>query len=68
VGVRHSWPIRFVHFLVFATSILTAAPRLRLSSATIGPVDIPVGSDGPTRAIETVNLVSATNPVALAIP
>ena len=53
-------PVRLALYLVFAASILTAAPRLRLSSATIGPVDIPAGSNGPTQSIETVNAGDGT--------
>lgn len=44
-----------------------AAPKLRLSSATVGPVSIPVGSGGPAQKIEAYNAGDGTLNLAVSV-
>jgi len=48
-----------------AATLLTAAPALRLSETTIGPVSIPVGSNGPSRSVEFTNAGDGTLNVSI---
>ena len=49
----------------FAATIMIAAPALRLSETTIGPVSIAAGQNGPTRSIEMTNAGDGTLNVSL---
>src|SRR5260221_12349796 len=44
----------------FSIALAMAAPRLRLSDTTVGPVAIAAGSNGPSRAIEFTNAGDGT--------
>src|ERR1700731_645262 len=55
---KHLSRIRFlIHCAVFlgAASTLLASPKLRLSSATIGPLLIAVGQKGATQSVDAAN-------------
>ena len=43
-------------FLIFSTGSLVAAPRLRLSATTLGPISIAQGANGGTQSIEAGNI------------
>ncbi len=45
----------FALFLTF-TSVLCAAPRLGLSTSTLGPINIPTGGNGPNQTVTAYNL------------
>lgn len=53
VGVRRSLLATFGFLFVAGT--LAAAPKLRLSTAAVGPVSVAVGSPGPTLEVEAHN-------------
>src|SRR5258708_38668423 len=53
VGKRFSW-----HSLILIAALsptLQAAPKLRLSASTVGPVSIAVGSNGTAQVVEAFN-------------
>lgn len=48
-----------VFFLTFAAA-LSAAPRLTLSNATVGPINITTGTNGPNQTIQAYNVGTGT--------
>lgn len=48
-----------------AATVMLAAPALRLSDTTIGPVSIAAGQNGPTRSVEMTNAGDGTLNVTL---
>lgn len=55
--------MKLIHRILFAAvaaAALTAAPTLRLSETTIGPVSIIAGQNGPTRSIDYTNIGDGT--------
>jgi uncharacterized protein (TIGR03437 family) len=50
------------HFIVvlLSAAALYATPQLRLSTSTVGPLDIAVGQNGPTQTISATNIGSGT--------
>jgi uncharacterized protein (TIGR03437 family) len=48
-----------------ATALLSAAPALRLSETTIGPVSIAAGQNGPSRSVEFFNVGDGTLNITL---
>lgn len=48
-------PVFLVGCMVVMPSALQAAPKLRLQTATVGPVSISQGSNGPTQTVEAFN-------------
>jgi uncharacterized protein (TIGR03437 family) len=51
---------RNVVFLLAAASFAAAAPKLRLSATTVGPLTIPVGQNGAAQIIEAGNFGDGT--------
>ena len=52
-------------FVILFAGVGNAAPKLRLNTATIGPVSIAVGQDGPGQIIETRNAGDGTLSLSL---
>jgi uncharacterized protein (TIGR03437 family) len=50
------------HFIVvlLSAAALYATPQLRLSTSTVGPLDIAVGQNGPTQTVVATNIGSGT--------
>ena len=48
--------MRNITLFILSAAALTAAPQLRLSTASIGPLNIAVGQNGPTQSIEAGNI------------
>lgn len=57
--------IRNLVMCSLGAAMLFAAPVLRLSDTTIGPVSIVAGQDGPTRSVEFTNAGDGTLNIAL---
>ena len=58
MGLKISFPVFFLFFL--AVNSLNAAPTLRLSSATVGPVSIVTGTNGPAQTVQATNIGDGT--------
>ena len=59
MGLKVSrFPVFFLFFL--AITSLNAAPQLRLSSATAGPVSIATGANGPAQTVQATNIGDGT--------
>jgi len=59
MGSRAKGISSVVFFLTFATA-LSAAPRLTLSNATVGPINIATGTNGPNQTVQAYNLGTGT--------
>ena len=60
--------MKLIHPILFsalAATALSAAPTLRLSETTIGPVSIVAGQNGPTRSIDFTNIGDGTLNITL---
>ncbi|MFN0172458.1 MAG: hypothetical protein ACKV22_39145 [Bryobacteraceae bacterium] len=54
--MNRPWVLSRSFFFLFALSSLTAAPRLRLANATVGPISIATGQSGAAQTVEAFNI------------
>jgi len=60
VGLAKYWAVAIAAAATLGTASLQAAPRLRLSASTVGPVSIAQGSSGPAQTVEAYNVADGS--------
>ena len=55
MGLNRRWFLAFSAAVLLSTGVLSATPRLRLVSSTVGPVSIAQGANGAPQTVEIYN-------------